>query len=194
MQRTDSEILRWVAKLFEPGDELFKEDALLRIEGAFSCGLTGRAALEAAMGAVLLEPGEPMPPLTGIQRIAIERERQIAADDRTLEWDRTVNAHGELVDAAVCYCDGDVQGMSQRMGAEGYDNCPQRWPWDETWWKPSTDSNIRNLEKAGALLAAEIDRLLDQRISGTVTITAEPRIDIELTPGGTVADPYETGL
>lgn len=32
------------------------------------------------------------------------------------------------------------------------------WPWDENWWKPSLDP-IRNLVKAGALLAAEIDRL-----------------------------------
>ena len=32
----------------------------------------------------------------------------------------------------------------------------------EEWWKPSADP-VRNLEKAGALIAAEIDRLLRQR-------------------------------
>jgi hypothetical protein len=32
------------------------------------------------------------------------------------------------------------------------------WPWDQDWWKPSPDP-IRNLVKAGALIAAEIDRL-----------------------------------
>jgi hypothetical protein len=32
------------------------------------------------------------------------------------------------------------------------------WPWDPSWWKPSPDP-IRNLVKAGALIAAEIDRL-----------------------------------
>lgn len=32
------------------------------------------------------------------------------------------------------------------------------WPWDAEWWKPSPDP-IRNLVKAGALIAAEIDRL-----------------------------------
>jgi hypothetical protein len=36
------------------------------------------------------------------------------------------------------------------------------WPWDEKWWKPSTNP-IRNLVKAGALIAAEIDRL--QRVT-----------------------------
>ena len=32
------------------------------------------------------------------------------------------------------------------------------WPWSDKWWKPSDDP-VRNLVKAGALLAAEIDRL-----------------------------------
>lgn len=32
------------------------------------------------------------------------------------------------------------------------------WPFDASWWKPSNDP-IRNLIKAGALIAAEIDRL-----------------------------------
>lgn len=35
-------------------------------------------------------------------------------------------------------------------------------PWDAEWWKPSADP-IRNLEKAGALLAAGIDRLIALR-------------------------------
>ena len=35
------------------------------------------------------------------------------------------------------------------------------WPytWAEKWWKPSPGDRIRELEKAGALIAAEIDRL-----------------------------------
>jgi hypothetical protein len=37
---------------------------------------------------------------------------------------------------------------------------PRPWPpsWSYNWWKPSDDP-IRNLVKAGALIAAEIDRL-----------------------------------
>jgi hypothetical protein len=35
---------------------------------------------------------------------------------------------------------------------------PTWWPWDADWWRPAEDP-IRNLEKAGALIAAEIDRL-----------------------------------
>ncbi len=44
------------------------------------------------------------------------------------------------------------------------------WPWDPKWWKPlyndeedqtpdEIDNRIRELTKAGALIAAEIDRL-----------------------------------
>lgn len=33
------------------------------------------------------------------------------------------------------------------------------WPWATDWWKPSDDP-ITNLVRAGALIAAEIDRLL----------------------------------
>ena len=33
------------------------------------------------------------------------------------------------------------------------------WPWSRKWWKPTADP-VRNLAKAGALIAAEIDRLL----------------------------------
>ena len=35
---------------------------------------------------------------------------------------------------------------------------PDEWPWNITWWKPSTDP-VRNLTKAGALIAAEIERI-----------------------------------
>jgi hypothetical protein len=34
------------------------------------------------------------------------------------------------------------------------------WPWNFKWWKPHPDNRIRDFEKAGALIAAEIDRLL----------------------------------
>lgn len=40
----------------------------------------------------------------------------------------------------------------------GWDEAPDEWPWDVSWWKPSADPE-RNLVKAGALIAAEIDRL-----------------------------------
>ena len=35
----------------------------------------------------------------------------------------------------------------------------QIWPWEETWWKPASNNRIKDLVRAGALIAAEIDRL-----------------------------------
>lgn len=85
--------------------------------------------------------------MSGVERIAAERQRQIEGEGRSLRHDDD-HVNGELGWAAQCYIvetyrpgDGDAF-----------------WPWDAEWWKPSDDP-IRNLEKAGALIAAEIDRI-----------------------------------
>lgn len=54
----------------------------------------------------------------------------------------------ELIQAAKCYIDESYPFRDAEL-----------WPdtWDEKWFKPSSD--IKNLVKAGALIAAEIDRL-----------------------------------
>ena len=84
--------------------------------------------------------------MTGVDMIAAERLRQVVVEGWTAEHDDQHGA-GELVSAAECYLiNGHVH-----MPAES-------WPWDGSWWKPSDDP-IRNLVKAGALIAAEIDRL-----------------------------------
>jgi hypothetical protein len=57
--------------------------------------------------------------------------------------------NGELIDAAICYA---KDGPQLR-----HDGAPEKWPWSLSWWKPK--GRIRNLERAGALIAAEIDRL-----------------------------------
>lgn len=36
---------------------------------------------------------------------------------------------------------------------------PLRWPWEAEAFKPTPDDRVRELVKAGALIAAEIDRL-----------------------------------
>lgn len=89
---------------------------------------------------------------TGIELIAKERQRQIEVEGWTAEHDKDHDAE-ELLDAAICYAKAGSEG-------EDVDKIPQhnRWPWDREWWKPSED-RVRNLTKAGALIAAEIDRL-----------------------------------
>lgn len=81
----------------------------------------------------------------GINLIEAERNRQIHAEGWTEEHDDK-HVNNELALAAACYAVPDVF-------SQGY------WPptWDLSWYKSTT--RIRDLVKAGALIAAEIDRL-----------------------------------
>lgn len=88
---------------------------------------------------------------SGIELISQERERQIIAEGWTADHDDDMNFHEELAIAAGCYILWDD-------GHNEHPCPPDIWPWDSEWWKPAND-RIRNLAKAGALIAAEIDRL-----------------------------------
>lgn len=96
--------------------------------------------------------------MTGIELIAKERRRQIEQEGWTAEHDaRHVN--GELAQAASCYAFRSSlyvgNGSKYRTAGGG---APSQWPWRKKWWKPKTV--LRDLVRAGALIAAEIDRLL----------------------------------
>jgi hypothetical protein len=93
--------------------------------------------------------GKPEPPRWGITLIHEERTRQVQGEGYTAERDDEY-VDQELVSAALAYaCAGDYhQG----------DTAIDFWPWDAP-FKPSDDP-VRNLVKAGALIAAEIDRVL----------------------------------
>lgn len=95
---------------------------------------------------------------TGAERIAAERARQVSEEGYTPEHD---SGHAEqLTRAAEAYAyyaevqilTGDARPWNPPLIA------PTSWPWDERYWKPSDDPR-RNLEKAGALIAAAIDSL-----------------------------------
>lgn len=90
----------------------------------------------------------------GAELIAAERARQVSEERWTADHDDVHDA-GELIDAAIAYAES--AGMQIR-GNCGWDSEPGCWPWLTEWWKPTADP-IRNLIKAGALIAAEIDRL-----------------------------------
>jgi hypothetical protein len=92
----------------------------------------------------------------GIERIAAERQRQIEAEGYSAEHDDAY-VECELSEAAMHY----VRAAQRRIDHPliPLPPAPLLWPWKEEAWKPS-DNPIRNLEKAGALIAAEIDRLL----------------------------------
>jgi len=97
---------------------------------------------------------------TGIQLIAVERQRQIEKEGWTPEHD-SHHQSGELNDAAIAYAQASAylsrgESIEWVKAAEGIGKI--NFPWQESWWKPSPD-RVRNLVKAGALIAAEIDRL-----------------------------------
>lgn len=94
----------------------------------------------------------PNSPLAGyrdaaVEAIAIERQRQIDVEGRTLEHDDRLR-DGSIYRAAQAY-------FLQAIGFT--DAARSCWPWGWDWWKPTTPA--RDLEKAGALALAEKDRL-----------------------------------
>lgn len=109
----------------------------------------GRPLAEDLHGSIA---AELIGPTDGATRIAAERVRQVEVEGWTAEHDAEEHAGGDLVEAAIAY----LENSDPR-------EVPDCWPWDASWWKPSEEDPIRNLEKAGALIAAEIDRLLEQR-------------------------------
>jgi len=88
--------------------------------------------------------------MNGIELIKIERERQIKKEGFDADHDSKHDCN-ELTDAALCY----ICNAPELYGNE-------TWPWEISWWKPSYDP-IRNLVKAGALIAAEIDRIQNKK-------------------------------
>lgn len=108
---------------------------------------------------------------TGAERIAAERQRQIDAEGWTAGHDDE-HTGDELTLAAATYALPPVfrrmhGDLPYRGLAEHREQSVRRWmwPWSEADWKESHDTaafpegRIRELVKAGALIAAEIDRL-----------------------------------
>ncbi|WIX34115.1 hypothetical protein QO259_05490 [Salinicola sp. JS01] len=89
--------------------------------------------------------------------LARERRRQVEAEGWTAEHDDQ-HGDGSMADAAGCYA---------LHAHEESHRSPAWWPWDDAWWKPSACAT-RDLEKAGALTLAEMERLAraEQREGG----------------------------
>ena len=82
--------------------------------------------------------------------VLAERARQVSAEGWTPERDDQYT-DCQLAAAAASYavCGKDPKAL-KLMGVTA-------WPWRDYWWKPETYR--RNLEKAGALILAEIERI-----------------------------------
>lgn len=124
---------------------------------------------------------------TGIELIAEERQRQIEKEGWTPEHD-SEHDNMELSGAAGCYIANainhhykeDFGGGKHKARFQYYHNPESNfftnsgdrgdrrlngggwkdgWPWDKSWDKREKHDKLRSLQIAGALIAAEIDRL-----------------------------------
>jgi hypothetical protein len=86
---------------------------------------------------------------TGLEIISAERRMQIANDD--LDDDKWRD--GELARASAYYATPNEFRTTNTIGFWII------WPWHKSWFKPTPKDRIKELAKAGALIAAEIDRL-----------------------------------
>jgi hypothetical protein len=101
----------------------------------------------------------------GADLIAAERQRQIDAEGWTPEHDASHDTDNELSYAAVAYA------LPERLRETNYRGVPRLWPWEARFWKPTPDDRVRELVKAGALIAAEIDHLRAAQIASSSEVT-----------------------
>lgn len=92
-----------------------------------------------------------------LSSIAFERERQKASEGWTEEHDDAHDA-GEMGIAAACYAANERIFVRTDVDGELAD----AWPWDKAWDKRAKHDRRRQLVIAGALVVAELERILRQ--------------------------------
>lgn len=97
--------------------------------------------------------------MTGIELIAEERQRQIEKEGWTVEHDIFEHHYGQLAAAAASYALTEEERKKLWTDKE----VPPIWPFEKEYWKPCPNNRIKELVKAGALIAAEIDRLRNEK-------------------------------
>lgn len=103
----------------------------------------------------------------GVERIAAERQRQITEEGHRPELDRLGGAV-QLEAAGTSYAEFAYVTMLHNMTIEEAlagnrrSGPPPSWPWNVRYWKPTGDP-VRDVIKAGALLAAALDVMIAER-------------------------------
>ncbi|WP_319568357.1 hypothetical protein [Cohaesibacter marisflavi] len=115
----------------------------------------------------------------GSLAIVSERLRQIEAEGWTAAHDDEYD-NFELVWAGITY----AHHASIRNDRERDRTRPSGWPWADSWWKP--EDRRRDLVKAGALIAAEIDRLDRAAKKGTLSEGKSEAATFQLPPDAKV--------
>ena len=157
-----SDALRHLGEARRPGQSWAMETGTRREDGVSLLAVLGDARAQAL----------------GVDLIRAERARQVAVEGYTPEHDAH-HGDGDLIRAAVAYATAAVGATEEHT--------TKWWPWDRPGFKPGPEP-LDSLVKAGALIAAEIDRIM-------ATTAAEPpgTRSPALAPGSPVAAPTEAG-
>lgn len=105
---------------------------------------------------------------SGIASIAAERKRQIEKEGWTAEHDEE-NSNGEISAAAAAYALSAFSAINPSAHSVDPESL---WLWDSRWWKPRTPRE--DLVRAGALIAAEIDRIDREAKSDDIDESEQP--------------------
>jgi len=97
----------------------------------------------------------------GVSIIAAERQRQVDVEGYQIAHDDE-REDGELAIAAACYAasSANAQLFVDHSGEGGQEGMVDPWPLEKELDKRLKHNRIKKLAIAGALIAAELDRLL----------------------------------
>lgn len=93
--------------------------------------------------------------MDALARIVAERSRQLSQEGHSISRDDFYT--DELAIAAACYL--NPARYSVVNTSRGSVKVPEHWPFAIRWWKPQ-GGRVRQLEKAGALVLADLEREL----------------------------------
>lgn len=134
-------------------------DAGIELHKRVAAIIAERNALRSSPVAAPEQPEQQVGMLSDAARdVLAERKRQVEVEGWTPEHDDE-HATGAMAAAAACYALSAAATVSESeyWRAKRDDAVKELWPWDHEWWKPNGQRRI--LEKAGALILAEIERL-----------------------------------
>lgn len=102
--------------------------------------------------------------MTGIELIEAERKRQIEKEGFDKKHDMNMHMSDDLAIAGAIYAlPTNIRLYYYNSRPDGETELrPMLWPFDMQWYKPCPNDRKRELVKAGALIAAEIDRIIDR--------------------------------
>ena len=143
----------FLASLRAEGAEMLRQHPAIQL-----CSLT-HVCDEVAAQLRSQSATSPAPLSAAITDIIAERQRQQSVEGWTPEHDEQ-HTSGELAGAAACYArhvNGRQWVYPTRPESYASEKAPNEWPWHEEWWKPTNPR--RDLVKAGAFIAAEIERI-----------------------------------